>query len=87
MKGLSKHTIPVFDFIKDLDILEDYLLIGGTALSLQINHRLSEDLDFCKWQDNQSISSKEVNWPSIELRSRIPRSSTSGLASTNKIIY
>ena len=58
MKGLSKHTIPVFDFIKDLDILEDYLLVGGTALSLQINHRLSEDLDFCKWQDNQSISSK-----------------------------
>ena len=66
MKGLSKHTVPVFDFIKDLDILEDYLLVGGTALSIQINHRLSEDLDFCKWQDNQSISSKEVNWPRIE---------------------
>ena len=66
MKGLSKHTIPVFDFIKDLDILEDYLLVGGTALSIQINHRLSEDLDFCKWQDNQSISSKGVNWPEIE---------------------
>ena len=25
----------------DLDILEDYLLVGGTALSIQINHRLS----------------------------------------------
>ncbi len=66
MKGLSKHTLPVFDFIKDLDILEDYLLVGGTALSIQINHRLSEDLDFCKWRDNQSISSKEINWPGIE---------------------
>ncbi len=66
MKGLSKHTIPVFDFIKDLDILEDYLLVEGTALSIQINHRLSEGLDFCKWRDNQSISSKEVNWPKIE---------------------
>ena len=66
MKGLSKQTAPVFDFIKDLNILENYLLIGGTALSIQINHRLSEDLDFCKWQDNQSISSKEVNWPGIE---------------------
>ena len=66
MKGLSKHTVPVFDFIKDLDILEDYLLVGGTALSIQIKHRLSEDLDFCKWQDNQSIGSKEVNWLRIE---------------------
>ena len=43
MKGLSTHTVPVFDFIKDLDILDNYLLIGGTALSIQINHRLSED--------------------------------------------
>jgi predicted nucleotidyltransferase component of viral defense system len=66
MKGLSKHTDSVFDFIKDLDILEDYFLIGGTALSVQINHRLSEDLDFCKWQDNQSIRSKEVKWLEIE---------------------
>jgi len=66
MNGLSKHTVPVFNFIKDLDILDDYLLVGGTALSIQINNRLSEDLDFCKWQDNQSISSKEVDWPRIE---------------------
>jgi predicted nucleotidyltransferase component of viral defense system len=66
MKGLSKHTDSVFDFFKDLDILEDYFLIGGTALSVQINHRLSEDLDFCKWQDNQSIRSKEVKWLEIE---------------------
>ena len=66
MKGLSEHTVPVFEFIKDLDILDNYLLIGGTALSIQINHRLSEDLDFCKWRDNKSISSKEVNWPRIE---------------------
>ena len=27
-------------------ILEDFILIGGTALSMRIEHRLSEDLDF-----------------------------------------
>jgi hypothetical protein len=27
-------------------ILDDFLLIGGTALSMQIEHRLSEDIDF-----------------------------------------
>ncbi len=25
----------------------DFRLIGGTALSYHLNHRLSEDLDFC----------------------------------------
>lgn len=66
MKGLSKRLVPVFDFLKDQDILEEYLLIGGTALSLQIYHRLSEDLDFGKWLDDPSLKKKEVDWPRIE---------------------
>ena len=40
MKGLSKDTEKVFQNIKGLDIFKDYMLIGGTALSLQIHHRL-----------------------------------------------
>ncbi len=66
MKGLSPHTTKVFHFIKNLDILNDYMLIGGTALSLQIQHRLSEDLDFCKWQDDPGLSNAEVSWLKIE---------------------
>ncbi len=66
MKGLSPHTIPVFNAIRNLEILKDYYLTGGTALSLQIQNRLSEDLDFCKWQDDPAISNAEVEWPSIE---------------------
>jgi hypothetical protein len=30
-----------------LDI--DDMLMGGTALALQLKHRQSEDLDFCRW--------------------------------------
>lgn len=66
MKGLSPDTESVFKKIKQCEIFKEYLLIGGTALSLQIHHRLSEDLDFCKWQDEPKIVSKEIHWPEIE---------------------
>jgi predicted nucleotidyltransferase component of viral defense system len=47
-KGLTSPGLKVFEGIKKSDLLQEYILIGGTALSLQINNRLSEDLDFCK---------------------------------------
>lgn len=66
MQGLSSNAEKVFQAIREFDLLKEYVLIGGTALSLQIDHRLSEDLDFCKWQDNPRISNKEIQWPEIE---------------------
>jgi predicted nucleotidyltransferase component of viral defense system len=65
-KGLTTKSLQVFEAIKRSDLLKEYILIGGTALSMQINNRLSEDLDFCKWQDNPEIQNKEVNWPELE---------------------
>ena len=35
-----------------LNCINGYTLIGGSALSLQIGKRLSENLDFCKWSTN-----------------------------------
>lgn len=49
MQGLSQAADQIIDIFSKLDILEGYQLIGGTALAIQINHRLSEDLDFCRW--------------------------------------
>jgi predicted nucleotidyltransferase component of viral defense system len=66
MKGLSPDTEQVFNSIKGFEIFNEYILIGGTALSIQINHRLSEDLDFCKWQDDPKMRNKEIPWPEIE---------------------
>lgn len=66
MKGLYPDTEQVFNLIKRSEILKDYILIGGTALSIQIDHRFSEDLDFCKWQDDPKILNKEISWPEIE---------------------
>jgi hypothetical protein len=70
VKGLSEETARVFESIKTLDVLNDYLLIGLTALSMRIEHRLCEYLDFCKWQDDPSLKKKEVDWPDIESKLR-----------------
>ena len=46
MKGLAPHTLQVFEAVSKLDCIKPYLLVGGTALSLQMGTRQSEDLDF-----------------------------------------
>jgi len=45
--------------------MKPYTLVGGTALSLQIEKRQSEDLDFMKWQQRRGEKC-EVNWPAIK---------------------
>ena len=49
MEGLSPAAKSIVNSLSTLEILKDYYLVGGTSLSLQINHRLSEDFDFCQW--------------------------------------
>jgi len=66
MKGLSPKTEKVFRSLQEFDLLREYVLIGGSAIAMQIQHRLSEDLDFGKWQDDSKITQKEVQWPEIE---------------------
>lgn len=43
---MPEETKKLFDLIGKEKFFQDYVLVGGTALSLQIQHRLSEDLDF-----------------------------------------
>lgn len=54
MTGLAPQTLKVFPSVASLDCVKGFHLVGGTALSLQINHRLSEDLDFCRWVNSSS---------------------------------
>ena len=49
-KSLAPHTGKVFDAISRLECIKPFTLVGGTALSLQIEKRQSEDLDFMIWQ-------------------------------------
>ena len=44
--GLTESTKEVFIGVSKLDCIKDLFLCGGTGQSIQMNHRLSEDLDF-----------------------------------------
>jgi predicted nucleotidyltransferase component of viral defense system len=66
MQGLAQQTEKLYNDISLLNCIKDYTLIGGTALSLQINKRVSEDLDFCKWSNNLRSDKPTVDWPQIE---------------------
>lgn len=65
MKGLAEHTSLVFERISKMESIKPYTLVGGTALSLQIGTRLSEDLDFMKWKTKKNEKS-EVAWYAIK---------------------
>ena len=65
MKGLAPHTLQVFEAVSKLDCIKSYLLVGGTALSLQMGTRQSEDLDFMKWRTSKT-EKMEVAWYQIE---------------------
>lgn len=65
MKGLAPHTSRIFEGVSNLECIKSYLLVGGTALSLQIDTRQSEDLDFMKWRTNKT-EKMEVAWFQIE---------------------
>jgi predicted nucleotidyltransferase component of viral defense system len=48
---LPGNTGSVLQKLSQLNILHDFYLTGGTALSLQIGHRESQDLDFFTQED------------------------------------
>lgn len=64
-KSLAPHTGKVFEAISRLECIKPYTLVGGTALSLQIGKRQSEDMDFMKWLSKKG-EKPEVDWPAIK---------------------
>ena len=64
-KSLAPHTGKVFETISCLECIKPFTLIGGTALSLQIGKRQSEDLDFMKWLTKRN-EKPDVNWTRIK---------------------
>ena len=64
-KSLAPHTGKVFEIITRLECIKPYTLVGGTALSLQIEKRQSDDLDFMKWLAKRN-EKPEVDWPAIK---------------------
>ncbi len=65
MSGLSQAAEQIIESLSQIEILRDYQLIGGTALAITINHRLSEDLDFCKWVPDSNKAQHAVDAKSL----------------------
>jgi len=52
MRGLLPETERLWLALKDQPVLAGFTLIGGSALTLRVGHRISEDLDFV-WSDRK----------------------------------
>lgn len=65
MNSLAPHTTAIFDKASRLECIKSYFLVGGTALSLQLGTRMSEDLDFMRWRTSKN-EQMEVAWKQIE---------------------
>lgn len=49
---LVKTKAVLLELLKTAPFLQDYVLVGGSALALHLCHRQSEDLDFFTYADN-----------------------------------
>lgn len=67
LNGLAKNTRAVLVELSELDIFDEYTFAGGSAISIYLNHRISEDLDFFS-------PAKEINTEKIlgEIKKKYP---------------
>jgi len=59
---VSESTLELLNTLMNDELLKAFFLVGGTALSLQIGHRISIDLDLftiASFDDNQMLSDLE----------------------------
>ena len=63
-EALVEKTLKVIETVSKMEFVKSYFLVGGTALALQLKHRLSEDLDFMCWKkskrDKQNIDIERI---------------------------
>lgn len=64
MRGVAQHTEAIIDKVSQLECIQGWTLVGGTALAIQLDHRKSEDLDFMRWQSHKG-ERMDVDWPVI----------------------
>lgn len=60
LDGMPAKTRAVFEWLAQEPALSNFVLVGGTALSIQIKHRLSEDLDFCEFADGMEAAAVDA---------------------------
>lgn len=64
-QSLAPHTGKLIEAVSRLECIKPFVLVGGTALSIQLKTRQSEDLDFMRWQQGKD-DKLDIRWPSIQ---------------------
>ena len=63
--SLAPHTGRIIEAVSRLECIKPFVLVGGTALSIQLETRQSEDLDFMRWQANKN-DTLDIGWPKLQ---------------------
>ena len=63
--GLAPNVANIIERVSLLDCIKPFVLVGGTALSIQLQTRQSEDLDFQRWKLSKD-DTLDIGWPSIQ---------------------
>ena len=51
LDALAQKTKNVLIILSKLEELKQFTFVGGSALSVYLKHRMSEDLDFFSWEN------------------------------------
>ncbi|MCK5135830.1 MAG: nucleotidyl transferase AbiEii/AbiGii toxin family protein [Bacteroidales bacterium] len=70
---MPANTLEVFRQLKSQAFISRFTLVGGTALAIQIKHRLSEDLDFIIDEEELNVNLIKRNIKKIFPKYRIIR--------------
>ena len=63
--SLAPQTGRIIEAVSKLECIKPFVLVGGTALSIQLKTRQSEDLDFMRWKQGKD-DTLDIGWPSIQ---------------------
>lgn len=64
-QSLAPHTGRIIEAVSRLECIKPFVLVGGTALSIQLKTRQSEDLDFMRWKQGKS-DTLDIGWLVIQ---------------------
>jgi len=64
-QSLAPQTGRLIEAVSQLECIKPFVLVGGTALSIQLRTRQSEDLDFMRWQQGKN-DMLDIGWPTLQ---------------------
>jgi predicted nucleotidyltransferase component of viral defense system len=67
-EAVNPNVLKTLQILMQMEELQDFYLVGGTALALQIGHRLSIDLDLFSGKDIQTNVIKDILHQKFETR-------------------